>query len=81
MARYAFKAQDTASTSTACAALVSDATRPRRSKIYDLILSSEATPADAVMFWKIQRSTTAPTATAVTPRPLDPADAATETDA
>jgi hypothetical protein len=50
-------------------------------KWYDVILGSEASPADNPFLWILQRCTTAGTSTAVTPQPLDPADAATETDA
>ena len=58
-----------------------DATRPRRLKWYDLILGSEASPADNAFLYVLQRFTAAGTNTAVTPSALDPADAATESDA
>lgn len=58
-----------------------DATRPRRLKWYDLIVGSEASPADNAFLYVMQRFTAAGTNTAVVPSPLDPADAATEADA
>lgn len=48
----------------------------RRIKLYDLIFGSEATPADQVFLFEVNRSTTAPTSTGVTPNALDPADPA-----
>jgi hypothetical protein len=81
MAKYAVQMNRTASTSASLGSWVADATRPRRLKIYDLMLGSEATPADAALLWLLQRCTTAGTVTGVTPQPLDPADAATESDA
>ena len=81
MAKYAVEMNRTASTSLAVGAITADATRPRRSKVYDFMFGSEATPADNVFLWQIQRCTTAGTSTGVTPSPIDPADAATETDA
>lgn len=81
MAQYAVEMNRTASTSLSVGNIVADATRPRRSRIYYISLGSEGTPADAAILWQAQRCTTAGTASAVTPQPLDPADAATETDA
>lgn len=46
----------------------------RRAKIYDLSMGSGAAPADNAFIWIIQRCTTTPTATALTPNSLDPAD-------
>ncbi len=48
----------------------------RRFKIYDIIFGSEASPSDQAFLFELNRSTTAPTGTAVTPNPLDPADTA-----
>lgn len=81
MANYAVDFQRTASTTASVGNIVADATRPRRLKWYDIMLGSEATPADAALLYTIQRCTTAGTGTGVTPQPLDPADAATEADA
>jgi hypothetical protein len=61
--------------------VVADATRPRRGKLYELVFGSEATPADNAFLWRVRRITAAGTSTAVTPVALDPADAATESDA
>lgn len=52
---------------------------PRRGKLYDLLIGTNGTPADNVMQFDIQRNTTTVTGTAVTPNPLDPADAAATT--
>ena len=81
MAAYAVELNRTASTTASVGSIVADATRPRRSKVYDLIFGSEGTPADNAFQWVVQRCTAAGTSTSVTPQPLDPADAATETDA
>ena len=81
MARYAVELNRTASTTLSVGNVTADATRPRRGKLYDLAFGSEATPADNVFLWQVQRCTTAGTATGVTPQALDPADAATEMDA
>ena len=50
----------------------------RRGKIYDVLVGTNGTPADNYMEWDISRfsATAILTATAVTPNPLDPADAA-----
>jgi hypothetical protein len=81
MAGYAVPMKRTASTSLAVGNIIADATRPRRYKLFDLMAGYDGTPADAAAELSVQRCTTAGTATAVTPRPLDPADAATEMDA
>ncbi len=81
MAKYAVDFQRTASTTASVGNWVADATRPRRLKFYDFVFGSEATPADAGILWTVRRCTTAGTGTGVTPQPLDPADAATESDA
>jgi len=46
----------------------------RRAKIYDLSMGSNASPADNAFTWIIQRATTVPTATPLTPNSLDSAD-------
>ena len=81
MARFATLHQRTASTTLSVGTITADATRPKRMKLYDVDIGCEGTPADNVYLWQVQRCTTAGTSTAVTPFPLDPADAATEQDA
>lgn len=81
MARYSCDFQRTASTTGSLGSWVADATRPRRLKFYDIMFGSEATPADAAILWTVQRCSAAGTSTAVSPLALDPADAATESDA
>lgn len=81
MAKFAVDFQRTSSTSAALGTLTADGTRPRRIKVYDAIIGSEATPADAALLWTFRRCTAAGTSTSVTPLNLDPASAATEADA
>lgn len=81
MAKYAVEMNRTASTTASLGTVGADATRPRRCKWYDVILGSEASPADNPFRYIFQRCTALGTSTAVTPQPLDPADAATESDA
>ena len=81
MANYAVQMNRTASTSASLGTIGADATRPRRGKWYDVIFGSEASPADNAFLYIVQRCTALGTSTAVTPQPLDPADAATESDA
>jgi hypothetical protein len=77
MARYAAGLARTASLSLGVGAVYAPTSGMRRIRIYQVILGSEATPADAAFLWRLQRvSTTAPTGVAVTPAPLDPADPA-----
>jgi hypothetical protein len=78
---YVVQMNRTASTSLSLGTWVADATRPRRLKFYDLVVGSEASPADNAFLYIVQRCTTAGTLTGVTPSPIDPADAATESDA
>jgi hypothetical protein len=61
--------------------VVADATRPRRGKIFFFSCGCEGAPADNAFLWQVGRITAAGTSTSVTPKPLDPADAATESDA
>jgi hypothetical protein len=81
VAAYAVEMNRTASATLAVGTITADATRPRRGMLYDLMIGSEATPADNPFLWQVQRCTTAGTSTGVTPTALDPADAATESDA
>jgi hypothetical protein len=72
--RYSIDGQDTNTAGTSILGLTSAATiRPR---IYDVIVGSDAAPADNAAEYVIQRYTAAGTATAVTPFALDPADPA-----
>lgn len=81
MAKYAVELNRTASTTLEVGSVTVDAVTPRRFKIYDMVLGAEATPADTVYLWQVQRCTTQGTATGVTPTALDPADAAALFDA
>jgi len=72
MAGYSVKLQRTADPTKSVGNLVADPTTPKRGKLFRLIFGSEATPADAAFLWQLQACTTAGTATAVTPRKLDP---------
>jgi len=81
MAGYMVQLNRTASTSASLGVVGADATRPRRGKWFDCIFGSEASPADNAFLYIVQRFTAAGTTSAVTPTPLDPADAVTESDA
>ncbi len=70
MPRFAIDGQDTNTAATTILGLTgSAAVRP---KIYDLMMGSDATPADNAAEYVLQRTTAAGTSTAVTPTPLDP---------
>lgn len=74
--------QATMSTSLALGAIYCPATSMRRFRLWDAVFGCEGTPGDTAMTLRIQRSTGAPTVgngTAVTPAPVDPADAAAVT--
>lgn len=75
MARYAVTMTRTASAVASLGTITSSAT-VRRTKIYDLMFGSQAAPADNVFQYLITRCTAPGTNSAVTPAPLDPADAA-----
>ncbi len=81
MANYAVQLNRTASGAASLGTVGADATRPRRGKWYDVIFGSEASPADNAFLYIVQRCTALGTSTSVTPIALDPADAATESDA
>lgn len=81
MANISVDLQRTASATLSLGTMTADSTRPRRLKVYDIIVGSEATPADAAILWKVQRCTVAGTSTAVVPAMLDAADVLTEYDA
>ena len=77
MPKYAADFQRTASTTATTATIGAvSTTQARRGKLYDIILGSEATPADAALLWSIKRYTAAGTGTNVTPLALDSADPA-----
>ena len=81
MAKYALSYNKTGADSVLeHVEVLADATRPRRGKLYDLVVSCTTTPADALFQYMVKRVTGSATGTALTPNPLDPADAATETD-
>lgn len=72
--RYSIDGQDTNTAGTTILGLTSAATiRPR---VYDLIVGSDATPADNAAEYVLQRYTAAGTSTAVTPQALDNGDPA-----
>jgi hypothetical protein len=80
MARYgAPTVKATGSTTVGAASIQAPAASMRRVKVYDVIFGSQSTPGDIAMLFRFIRSTTAHTGSAVTPRPLDPADAAAVT--
>jgi len=66
----------TTHTTNAAGAVYCPASSQRRIKIGYLSYGSEATPADTAFLIQVARSTTAPTITSVTPKPVDLADAA-----
>lgn len=78
MAKYAAPLSATLATGETLGSVRVDATTPRRFKVYDLILGTTTTPADAAIRWTLTRVSAAGagTATTVTPAILDPADAA-----
>lgn len=80
MGRYgAPTTKGTTSTTVGVSSIEAPGASMRRVSIYELIFGSEATPADNVFKARLTRSTTASTGTAVTPAPLDLADAAAVT--
>jgi hypothetical protein len=81
MAVYAVEMRRTSSTTLEVGTITADATRPRRGSLLYFSFGSEATPADQTCHLRVSRVTAAGTSTAVTPVALNPADAATETDA
>ena len=79
--KFACDFQRTASTTASLGSMTADATRPRRLRVYDVMVGSEATPADAAILWTFQRCSAAGTSTGVTPTNLDSASSTTEYDA
>ncbi len=80
MARYAAELNRTASLSLPVGSITSDATTPRRGKLYEMIVGCDASPADNTFQYQVQRCTTSGTSTGVTPTALDSADAAALSD-
>jgi hypothetical protein len=76
MAKAAVKMQRTASTSASVGNITAPASGMRRIKLLKGIFGSEGTVADNPFLWTLQRCTTTGTRTGVTPRLLDPSDAA-----
>lgn len=76
MARYTVLMQRTANAALSVGIVCAAAAAPKREKIYDLIIGSEAAAADNNFLWQLQRTTDTGTSTAYTPLPLDAADAA-----
>lgn len=76
MANYSVLMQRTASATASVGSINAAASAPKRLQIYDVLVGSEAAPADNAFLWQFQRCTTAGTSTAVTPQALDSADAA-----
>ena len=74
MRRYAIEGQTPAGTDLTILCLVAATTT--RGRIYDVVIGSDATPADVATEFNIIRGTVSGTGTAVTPRALDPADPA-----
>ncbi len=75
MPKYSIDGQDTNTASTTILG-VDAGTTARRIKVYDLLMGSDATPADNAAEYNLQRYTVDGTSTAVTPVALDPADPA-----
>ena len=75
MAKYSIQLTRTANAAASLGTFSSSAT-VRRVKLYEATVGSPASPADNVFQFIFQRSTAPGTNTAVTPQPLDLADAA-----
>ena len=54
--------------------ITSSNTTPKRSKIYDILIGTNGTPADNFVEWDVSRVTASSTSTALAPQPLDAAD-------
>ena len=61
---------------TLASVVSSSTTQARRGQIYEFEFGTDGTPADNALTFDISRQTAAGTATAVTPNPLNPVDAA-----
>lgn len=75
MARFSADGQDTNTAGTTILG-VDAGTTAHRIKVYDVVVGSDATPADNAAEYVLQRYTVDGTSTAVTPQALDPGDAA-----
>ena len=78
MGRYIGIMNRTASLTLSLGSISANATRPRRGKIYDVEVGSEAAAADNPFLYVFQRFTAPGTFTTFVAVPVDPADAATE---
>lgn len=79
MAKYSLELNRTASNTLSVGFFQATATSPRRLKVLDWMFGSEATPASNAFLWTLNRVTAAGSpagGSAVTPAPLDVADAA-----
>jgi hypothetical protein len=74
MARWGIAATKGAANVQGVAYLLAAAASPRRAKVYDWSLGSNASPADNTFVHIAQRATTVPTGTTLTPNALDQAD-------
>lgn len=77
MSRFSVKFQRTMSTTLSVGTLLAAASNPRRMKVYEFAMGSEATPADLAFLVHLRRVTAVGSQTggaSVTPYPLDPAD-------
>ena len=74
MRRYSIEGQTAAGANLTILQLVAATTT--RGRIYDILVGSDATPADLAGEFNLIRGTVSGTGTAVTPRALDPADPA-----
>ncbi len=76
MAKFNVRMQRTASATLDVGSVITAAANPRRIEVYDVVVGSEASPADNVFLWEILRKTGAATGgTAPTITPLDFSDA------
>lgn len=81
MAKYSVLLKRTASATLSVGNVTAPGSSMRRFKLYFAQFGCEGDAADNEFLWTLQRCTTAGTRTSVTPRQLDPADAAAATTA
>lgn len=81
MARASVKMQRTAHASQSVGNITAPGSGMRRFELHDYSIGCEGAAADNPFLWQFQRCTTAGTRTSITPRLLDPADAALVTTA
>jgi hypothetical protein len=76
MARFSFKLLRAAQSATIdVGSVINAAASPRRFQLYDLMVGSDATPADNASLWEVQKRTgTATAGSSVTGQPLDDSD-------